>query len=200
MKIKRLKLTNFKGHREFMIDFSETVTNIFGANGTGKTSIKDAFFWLLTGKDSYGRQDVDFRPFDEKGQPVHDVDVTVEAVLDILGVEYTLTRVLREDWSTSTRTAPKKLRGNTTLYFIDGAPKKAGQFDTWVQEYVNLDLLRLTSDPAYFPGLHWKEQREEIMALGGEVTATDIIAEKPELEEIRTAVEKHGLKIGRAHV
>lgn len=30
-------------------------------------------------------------------------------------------------------------------------------------------------------------------ALGGEVTATDIIAEKPELEEIRTAVEKHGL-------
>ena len=31
------------------------------------------------------------------------------------------------------------------------------------------------------------------MALGGEVTATDIIAEKPELEEIRTAVEKHGL-------
>lgn len=44
MKIKRLKLTNFKGHREFMIDFSETVTNIFGANGTGKTSIKDAFF------------------------------------------------------------------------------------------------------------------------------------------------------------
>lgn len=58
---------------------------------------------------------------------------------------------------------------------------------------MNLDLLRLTSDPAYFPGLHWKEQREEIMALGGEVTATDIIAEKPELEEIRTAVEKHGL-------
>lgn len=193
MKIKRLKLTNFKGHREFMIDFSETVTNIFGANGTGKTSIKDAFFWLLTGKDSYGRQDVDFRPFDEKGQPVHDVDVTVEAVLDILGVEYTLTRVLREDWSTSTGTAPKKLRGNTTLYFIDGAPKKAGQFDTWVQEYVNLDLLRLTSDPAYFPGLHWKEQREEIMALGGEATAADIIAEKPELEEIRAAVEKYGL-------
>ena len=31
------------------------------------------------------------------------------------------------------------------------------------------------------------------MALGGEVTAADIIAEKPELEEIRTAVEKHGL-------
>lgn len=193
MKIKRLKLTNFKGHRDFMIDFSETVTNIFGANGTGKTSIKDAFFWLLTGKDSYDRQDVDFRPFDEKGQPVHDVDVTVEAVLDILGVEYTLTRVLREDWSTSTGTAPKKLRGNTTLYFIDGAPKKAGQFDTWVQEYVNLDLLRLTSDPAYFPGLHWKEQREEIMALGGEATAADIIAEKPELEEIRAAVEKYGL-------
>lgn len=43
MKIKRLKLTNFKGHREFMIDFSETVTNIFGANGTGKHRSKTLF-------------------------------------------------------------------------------------------------------------------------------------------------------------
>ena len=44
MKIKRLKLTNFKGHREFMIDFSETVTNIFGANGTGKNIDQRRFF------------------------------------------------------------------------------------------------------------------------------------------------------------
>ncbi len=193
MKIKSLKLTNFKGHRDFTVDFSDTVTNIFGANGTGKTSIKDAFFWLLTGKDSYTRQDVDFRPFDKEGQPIHDVDVTVEAVITILGADYTLTRTLREDWTTSTGTAPKKLRGNTTLYSIDGAPKKAGQFDAWVQEYVNLELLRLTSDPAYFPNLHWKEQREEIMSLAGEVAIADIIAEKPELEHIKPLVEKHGL-------
>lgn len=194
MKIKSLKLTNFKGHRDFTVDFSDTVTNIFGANGTGKTSIKDAFFWLLTGKDSYGRQDVDFRPFAEDGQPIHDVDVDVEAIIDIYGAEYTLKRTLREEWTTSTGTEPKKLRGNTTLYFIDGAPKKAGQFDAWVKENVNLELFRLTSDPAYFPGLHWKEQRAEIMSLGGDVSVDDVIAAKPELSEIRAAVEKHGVE------
>lgn len=53
-----------------------------------------------------------------KGQPVHDVDVTVEAVLDIFRMEYTLTPEVLRDWSTSTGTAPKKLRGNTTLYLL----------------------------------------------------------------------------------
>lgn len=55
--IKRLSLVNFKGLRNVVIDFNDTVTTISGRNGTGKTTIMDAFTWLLWGKDSEGNVD-----------------------------------------------------------------------------------------------------------------------------------------------
>nr|WP_291702719.1 ATP-binding protein [Clostridium sp.] len=33
----------------------ETLTTIQGENGTGKSTIFDAFMWTLFGKDSHGR-------------------------------------------------------------------------------------------------------------------------------------------------
>ena len=58
--IKRLSLANFKGLRNVVIDFNDTVTTISGRNGTGKTTIMDAFTWLLWGKDSEGNVDSKF--------------------------------------------------------------------------------------------------------------------------------------------
>ena len=40
--IKRLSLANFKGLRNVVIDFNDTVTTISGRNGTGKTTVMDA--------------------------------------------------------------------------------------------------------------------------------------------------------------
>lgn len=51
IKLKKLILENFKGIKQLKIDFSN-VTNIFGDNGVGKTTIFDAFTWLMFGKDS----------------------------------------------------------------------------------------------------------------------------------------------------
>lgn len=45
--LKSLDLKNFKSIKELHMDFSSTVTNIYGENATGKTSIFDAFTWLL---------------------------------------------------------------------------------------------------------------------------------------------------------
>ena len=52
--IKRMRIENFKGTRNLTIDFSPAHTDISGANGTGKTTIPDAFSWLLWNKDSKG--------------------------------------------------------------------------------------------------------------------------------------------------
>ena len=56
IKLKKLILENFKGIKELKIDFSN-VTNIFGDNGVGKTTIFDAFTWLMFGKDSTDKKD-----------------------------------------------------------------------------------------------------------------------------------------------
>lgn len=61
IELKQLRLINFKGVADQTIEFSK-VTRISGANRTGKTTIYDAFTFLLFGKDSAGKQDFSIKP------------------------------------------------------------------------------------------------------------------------------------------
>ena len=71
--IPRLTLRNFKGHGEFTLTTTGLVTQVFGNNGLGKTTIADAYNWLLFDKDSTGKKDFDIKPLDSKGQPAHNL-------------------------------------------------------------------------------------------------------------------------------
>ena len=64
IQIKKMALTNFKGLRNQEITFEQN-TNIYGANGTGKTTIFDAFTWMLFGKDSSDRKDFEIKTLDK---------------------------------------------------------------------------------------------------------------------------------------
>jgi predicted ATP-dependent endonuclease of OLD family len=52
--LKSLILKNFKGIKSLSVNFNR-ITNISGDNATGKTTIFDAFTWLLFDKDSQDR-------------------------------------------------------------------------------------------------------------------------------------------------
>ena len=49
MKIKELSIKNFKGIKDYTLTINDEdiITNIKGKNGSGKTSIKKAYFWCL---------------------------------------------------------------------------------------------------------------------------------------------------------
>lgn len=49
MKVKRLRIQNFRIHDDFLIEFSEKSTLISGVNGSGKTSIIEALYFALQG-------------------------------------------------------------------------------------------------------------------------------------------------------
>ena len=50
MKIKSLRVQNFRKHKDFKVDFKKDVTIIIGENGIGKTSLIEAIYIALTGK------------------------------------------------------------------------------------------------------------------------------------------------------
>jgi uncharacterized protein YhaN len=52
--LKSLKLVYFKGQKNLEVNFNPDITDISGANETGKTTLFDSFTWLLFGKDSTG--------------------------------------------------------------------------------------------------------------------------------------------------
>lgn len=190
MLLLKLTLENFKGHGQCVIEFSPTVTRVYGANGTGKTSLFDSFCWLLWAKDSDERTQsgtVSFYPFDpdKQGEVLHNVVVKVEAVLEIDGAQHVLCRTMQEKWTTPNGTELPRFTGNETKLYIDGLAVKANQFDAFVKENINSELFKLTSNPRYFPTLHWKEQRRILMELVGDISNDDVLAADASLEPLR---------------
>ena len=52
MKILKMKLENFQGVKELEIDPQGESSAIYGDNGTGKSTVYNAFTWLMYGKPS----------------------------------------------------------------------------------------------------------------------------------------------------
>lgn len=190
MKLLKLTLENFKGHGLRVVEFSPTITRVYGANGTGKTSLFDSFCWLLWAKDSDDRTqsgNVSFYPFDpgKQGEVLHNVVVKVEAVVEIDGAQHALCRTMQEKWTTPNGTELPRFTGNETKLYIDGLAVKANQFDAFVKENINPEMFKLTSNPWYFPTLHWKEQRRILMELVGDISNDDVLAADASLEPLR---------------
>lgn len=190
MKLLKLTLENFKGHGLRVVEFSPTITRVYGANGTGKTSLFDSFCWMLWAKDSDDRTqsgNVSFYPFDpdKQGEVLHNVVVKVEAVLEIDGAQHVLCRTMQEKWTTPNGTELPRFTGNETKLYIDGLAVKANQFDAFVKENINPEMFKLTSNPWYFPTLHWKEQRRILMELAGDISNDDVLAADASLEPLR---------------
>lgn len=190
MKLLKLTLENFKGHGLRVVEFSPTITRVYGANGTGKTSLFDSFCWMLWAKDSDDRTqsgNVSFYPFDpdKQGEVLHNVVVKVEAVLEIDGAQHVLCRTMQEKWTTPNGTELPRFTGNETKLYIDGLAVKANQFDAFIKENINPEMFKLTSNPWYFPTLHWKEQRRILMELVGDISNDDVLAADASLEPLR---------------
>lgn len=68
IKLKKLKIENFKGIKKFSMDFEGKNVNVYGDNATGKTTLVDAFQWVLFDKDSDGNSKFSIKPIDKKNK------------------------------------------------------------------------------------------------------------------------------------
>jgi len=57
MHIEKLSLINFKNYEEVMLNFSEKINCIVGKNGSGKTNLLDAIYYLSTSKSALNKID-----------------------------------------------------------------------------------------------------------------------------------------------
>ena len=83
IKLNWLRIENFKGIKNLLIKFDGKDTDIYGNNATYKTSIEDAWRWLLFNKNSEDREDTSFdiKPQDKDGNDIMGTETLVEAEL-----------------------------------------------------------------------------------------------------------------------
>lgn len=178
IRLRKLHIENFKGCRERTIDFG-AITNIYGANASGKTTIADAFQWLMFDKDSAGATKFNIRPLGADGKTIDNVEIKVEATLAVDGAEITLQKVQKQNWVKKRGTDTVSLQGNVNIYEIDSFPASEKEFKEKITGIIDEKLFGLLTNPRNFAALPWKEQRSILMKFISEITDADVLATDP---------------------
>ena len=197
IQIDRLKLENFKCHRNLELVFSGQNVAIYGDNAAGKTSVYDALTWLLFGKDSSGNGEkhIEVKPLDSAGAVAdHNAITAVEAALLVAGEPVTLRRTYREVWSTKRGSSVETFDGHTSEYFVDGIPCKKNAFESRIREIVPEDTFRLLTSVSYFSqDLHWQKRRAVLFDIAGTMTDREIMATDERFTELSQTLGKMSL-------
>ena len=173
IKLKQLHLENFKGVKDMTIPFADK-TAIRGENGSGKTTILDAFLWLLFDKNSAYATDFEVRPLNDDGTAIHYVDIVVSVILDIDGNETELKKTQKERWVKQRGSEKAEYKGNENIYEVDGYPKSVSEYKEFIKSLSSEEMFKVITNPMYFPSMKWKEQREILMQFASSEKNVDI--------------------------
>lgn len=190
LKVKQIALQNFKGCKNATYTFDGKNVTVCGANGSGKTTIFDAFTWLLFGKDSLDNAKFEIRPLDKDGRQIDNVEICVVATLEIDGKEVELKKTNRQNWVKKRGTQNPVLQGNVNEYEIDGYPRSAKDYEEYINGIVSDDLFKMLTNPAYFPNMPWKDQRATIMKFASDVSDVGLATEDSRFTELLPEIEK----------
>lgn len=201
IKLLKISLKNFKGIKDITIEPEGKNISILGDNGTGKTTIYDAFMWVLFGKDSSYIMNFRILPFSKNGTTIHGLESEVEALISAEGKEITLKRVYKEKWTKKRGEAERTLTGHTTDYYIDEVPKKASEYSEFIEKLLDEEVFKLITSVTYFnQQMHWTDRRDLLMDIVGYLTDEEIIDEDKELKPLLEVLEKRTLEDHKKYI
>ncbi|WP_204236994.1 hypothetical protein [Mammaliicoccus sciuri] len=191
IKLIKLVLDNFKGAKHFELNAEGKDIVVKGENNTGKTTIADAFYWLLFNKDSKGATKFSIKTLDSTGEEINNLKHSVYAVLDIDGKEQHIKKTYSEKWTRKRGQAKSTLTGHETVYELGATedeltPKKLKDFNEFINSIISDEqIFKLTTNPFWFNSLKQDERKKILMSLVNEVTDEDVINSDNKLKELK---------------
>jgi len=189
IQLNSMELRNFKGVQSANYNFSNE-TQVVGANGTGKSTIYEAYLWCLFDKNQQGNA-TKVQPLDENNEVKHKLTTSVKLHFSIDGNPFIVERVLKEDWSKPRGTAEMVLKGTTSEYAINEVPMTKTQFNDKLTEVLALDRWFILSSINIIPSLDQKSCRKALQEIAPEFDEMALAAEFP---YVHYALSK-GLKV-----
>lgn len=206
--IKEMIVRNFKGISNFELVAKGNNLDVRGDNGTGKTSLYDAFLWCLFGKNSQDQSDTkfDWKPLDQDGNERHRLETFVNVEFDIDGVAKVFSRTITEKWTKKRGSIVDTFDGHTTAYHIDGLKVTQKDYKAAIEELGGEALFQMLTKVNYFAEVMKADDRRKILLeMAGDVSESDVIASNKELAKLpdildgksveeRTALVKQAMK------
>jgi len=178
--LKQITLLNFKGVRNLTIDFDEQGTSICGRNRLGKTTVFDAFTWLLFGKDSRDRKEFNIKTLDENNKAIERIPHEVSAILLIDGVGLQLRKCYSEKWSKTRGKAEEEFKGHEVTQFVNDVPCKASEYSAQIADICPEETFKLITNPLYFPNQKKEVQRKVLEEMAGTISDEEIVSTNPD--------------------
>lgn len=195
IKILSMKLENFKGIKSLDIEMNGLNVKIFGDNATGKTTIVDAFLWLLFDKDSQNKKDFSIKTVDQYGKEIHGLEHMVQAEFDVNGTKLNLKKVYAEKWVKKRGFATAEFTGHTVSFFVNDVPNKKKEFDETIKSIVNEDIFKLLTNPSFFnEQMHWKDRREMLIKICGDIDDEDVIMSDKRLTKLSEVIGNRSIE------
>lgn len=193
--LKKLILKNFKKIQDLTVEFTDKNTFICGGNGTGKTTLQDAFLWLLFGKDSTNRADTNFniKTLGKDGKPILHLVHSVTGVLSINGRDIELQRNYVEKWGSGVNAGV--LQNHATEFYLNGVKLKTKkEYDAEVAAILPEDVFRMITNPLYFPTMKAQDQKAMLLEMAGNVTNEEVANINPKFQELISLISGRSLE------
>ena len=181
--LKKISVQNFRS-KSFEFEFGAN-NAIRGKNRSGKSSVKNAFFWLLTGADDLDRTNYNLFDTTIVHTKENSVPTNVTAVLMIDDVEYEISRTAKIGWTRKRGNDEYERKASDDYSFsIDGIERSATEFKSWIEDtFAPVDMLKCMINTRHF--LYniddWKAQRKYLANIAGEITNEDFEGDYTEL-------------------
>lgn len=187
MRINTLELTNFQGIKHAAFDFNGHDVDIYGDNATGKTTIANAWCWLL-----FDRASTAIAKYSPKTRGIdgelHGLDHSVTANISLdNGQTVTFSKTLKETWKKKRGAAQADFCGHSVDYAINGVPSKEREYSDYIASIANgIDNLMILTIPGYFAeGISWDQRRRVLLEMLGDISDDAVIDSLPELAGLR---------------
>lgn len=177
--LKSLHLEMFKGVKDKKYDFAQKM-RIAGKNRLGKTTIADAFYWLIADKSYELVSNPNIRPDD-----VEECVPTVTAVFEIDGKEVSIAKMQKRKVGKPDANGIVKVT-ITNSYEVNCVPKTERDFKAYLEELGwNFDNVLVCSHPDVFTGQKQADMRKLLFKMASEKTDYDIAALLSDTAEVK---------------
>ena len=190
VKLLSLELNDFKGVKNAKYEFGDK-TKISAENGSGKTTIADAFYWLFADKNYSLVSNSNIRPNDGR-----ECTPTVIAELDIDGKPVTVSKMQKCKVSKPDTNGVSKV-SLTNTYEVNSVPKSERDFKEYLSDLgVDFDkFLQLSHPDVFVAGMNEKKAREQmrntLFEMAGTISDLEIAKMSEETKEAADLFENY---------